>query len=88
MRTKAEAQITVHSSEAHPYEETPGPALVEVRLTETFTGDLEGESPVRALQVLRDDQEALRRRAAEKELSASWRWRRCSAGAQRAPASA
>jgi hypothetical protein len=28
---------------------------MEVRLTETFTGDIEGESPVRALQVLRDD---------------------------------
>ena len=36
-----------------------GPALVEVRLTETFTGDIEGESPVRALQVLRDDRSAV-----------------------------
>jgi hypothetical protein len=32
--------------------------LLEVRLTETFTGDIEGESPVRALQVLRDDKSA------------------------------
>jgi hypothetical protein len=32
--------------------------LVEIRLTETFTGDIEGESPVRALQVLRDDRSA------------------------------
>jgi len=58
MRTRAEAQITVRSSEAHPYDETPAPALVEIRLTETFTGDIEGESPVRALQVLRDDRSA------------------------------
>jgi hypothetical protein len=32
--------------------------LVEVCLTETFTGDIEGESPVRALQVQRDDKSA------------------------------
>ena len=31
---------------------------MEVRLTETFTGDIEGESPVRALQVLRNDKSA------------------------------
>jgi hypothetical protein len=31
---------------------------VQVRLTETFTGDVEGESRVRALQVLRDDKSA------------------------------
>ena len=31
---------------------------MEVRLTETFAGDIEGESPVRALQVLRDDKSA------------------------------
>jgi hypothetical protein len=28
---------------------------VEIRLSETFTGDIDGESPVRALQVVRDD---------------------------------
>jgi hypothetical protein len=57
-RTRAVAKITVQSSEARPYDQAGGPALVEVRLTETFTGDLEGESPVRALQVLRDDHSA------------------------------
>ena len=57
-RTRAEAKITVESSEAKPYDQTPGPALVEIHLTETFTGDMEGESPVRALQVLRCDQSA------------------------------
>ena len=31
---------------------------MEVHLTATFVGDIEGESPVRALQVLRDDKSA------------------------------
>jgi Protein of unknown function (DUF3224) len=31
---------------------------MELRRTETFTGDIDGESPVRALQVLRDDTSA------------------------------
>jgi hypothetical protein len=57
-RERAEARITVHRSEAKPYDQTVSPALVEVRLSETFTGDIEGESPVRALQVLREDQSA------------------------------
>ena len=57
-RTKAEAKITVQSSEVKPYDQTTSPALIEIRLTETFTGDIEGESPVRALQVLRDDHSA------------------------------
>ena len=41
-----------------PYDQAAGSALVELCLTETFTGDIEGESPVRALQVLRDDKSA------------------------------
>ena len=57
-RAKAVAKITIQSSEAQPYDQTASPALMEIRLVETFTGDLEGESPVRALQVLRDDQSA------------------------------
>jgi hypothetical protein len=57
-RARAEATITVQSSEATPYDETASPALVEVRLSETFSGDIDGESPVRALQVLRDDHSA------------------------------
>ena len=55
---RAEAKITVQSAEAKPYDQTVSPELNEVRLTETFTGDIEGESPVRALQVLRDDRSA------------------------------
>jgi len=57
-RTRAKAKITVQSSEAKPYDETANPKLMEIHLTETFTGDMEGESPVRALQILRDDQSA------------------------------
>jgi hypothetical protein len=55
---RAKAKITVQSSEAKPYDQTASPALMEVRLSETFTGDIDGESPVRALQVLRDDHSA------------------------------
>jgi len=55
---RAKANITVQSSEAKPYDQSASPALVELHLTETFTGDIEGESPVRALQLLRDDKSA------------------------------
>jgi Protein of unknown function (DUF3224) len=54
-RARARTRISVQSSKAKPYDQAESPALVEVRLTETFTGDIEGVSPVRALQVLGDD---------------------------------
>jgi hypothetical protein len=57
-RTRAKATITVQSSESTPYDQTASPALMELRLNETFAGDIVGESPVRALQVLRDDHSA------------------------------
>ncbi len=57
-RFRAKAKITVQNSETEPYDQTASPALVEVRLIETFVGDIEGESPVRALQILRDDKSA------------------------------
>ncbi len=57
-RTRANAKITVRSSEAQPYDQTVSPALMEIRLSEVFTGDIEGESPVRALQVVRKDKSA------------------------------
>lgn len=57
--TRAHAKITVQNSESKPYDQTASPALMEIRLSETFTGDIEGESPVRALQVLRDDHSAI-----------------------------
>ena len=55
---RAEATVIVQSSEAKPYDQTGGPVLMEIVISETFTGDIEGESPVRALQVLRDDKSA------------------------------
>ena len=57
-RTHATAKITVQGSEANPYDQTMGPAVVEIHISETFTGDIDGESTVRALQVLRDDKSA------------------------------
>jgi hypothetical protein len=57
-RTRATAKITVQSSEAKPYEQTGGPSLVELRINETFTGEIDGGSGARALQVLRDDKSA------------------------------
>ena len=57
-RERAVAKITVQSSEANPYDRTASPALLEIRLSETFTGDIEGESAVRALQIQRDDRSA------------------------------
>jgi len=57
-RARAAAKITVQRSEAKPYDQTAGPALMEILLSETFTGDIDGESTVRALQVRRDDRSA------------------------------
>lgn len=52
-RAHAVAKVIVQSSEARPYEQTTGPTLMEINIKETFTGDIDGESPVRALQVQR-----------------------------------
>lgn len=57
-RRRALARITVQNSEAKPYDQSTGPALVEIHLSETFHGDIDGESPVRALEVHRDDHSA------------------------------
>jgi hypothetical protein len=57
-RARATTRITVQSSEATPYDQTATPKLMEIRLTETFAGELDGESTVRALQVQRDDRSA------------------------------
>jgi hypothetical protein len=54
-RTHAVARVTVQNSQVSVYDHTASPALLEVRLSETFAGDIDGQSPVRALQVLRDD---------------------------------
>jgi hypothetical protein len=57
-RTRASAKISVRSSEARPYDQIVTPALEEIHLVETFTGEIDGESTVRALQVRRDDRSA------------------------------
>jgi len=54
----AAAKVTVQSSEAQPYDQSSGPAWLDIHLTQKFAGDTDGESPVRALQVLRDDHSA------------------------------
>lgn len=57
-RTHARAKITVRHSEAKAFDQNASPALMEVLLSETFTGDIDGESTVRALEVRRDDRTA------------------------------
>lgn len=57
-RTRAVAKVTVQDSEAHVFDKAVGPVLLEVRLSETFAGDINGESAVRALEVRRGDQSA------------------------------
>lgn len=57
-RTHATAKIAVQNSQAKPYEQSGGPPLMEVSITETFTGDIDGESTVRALQIKPDDHPA------------------------------
>ena len=55
-RTHATGRIDVKTYEPQPYQEVDdGPDLVEIHVTETFTGDIEGEGEVRFLQAIRDD---------------------------------
>src|SRR5579864_3573406 len=51
----AKAKITVQNSEAKSYDQTAGPPLTEIRIRETFTGDIDGESTARAFQVQSSD---------------------------------
>src|SRR5450432_2365232 len=55
--TRAKTRVIVQNSEAKPYE-TSSPKLAEIYINERFSGDIEGESLVRALQVQRDDKSA------------------------------
>jgi hypothetical protein len=57
-RQRAFAKVAVQRSEARPFDSTERPELVELHLFEVFTGDLQGDSAVRALQVSRDDKSA------------------------------
>src|ERR1700745_878261 len=54
-RTRANAKISVQSSEAKAYDQPARPPLLEIHLSETVTGDIDGESAVRALEVQGDN---------------------------------
>jgi hypothetical protein len=54
-RAHAETKVVVHSSQSTPFEESTGPALMEVAIQERFAGEIDGESIVRALQVRHRD---------------------------------
>ena len=52
----ATGHIGVRTYEPQPYEEpAEGPNLVEIHVTETFAGSIEGDGAVRFLQAIRDD---------------------------------
>lgn len=55
VRTRAVATITVKSSKTEPFDREVKPTLAELSLKETFDGDLEGTSTVRALQIRGED---------------------------------
>jgi Protein of unknown function (DUF3224) len=51
-RTNATGEITVKTYEPAPYDEpAEGPALVRIHVTETFSGDIEGDGVADFLQV-------------------------------------
>lgn len=53
---RATGQIEVNTYEPQAYEEpSDGPSLVEIHVTETFSGDIQGEGRVRFLQTVRKD---------------------------------
>lgn len=54
----ARAKIIVQSSQAASYDQAAGGALMEIHISEKFTGDINGESTVRALQVQHVDKSA------------------------------
>jgi hypothetical protein len=54
-RTLAIAKVTVTNSEREAFDRCSADILNETRIVETFTGDIEGHSIVRALEYLRGD---------------------------------
>jgi hypothetical protein len=55
-KTRATGRIEVKTYEPQTYEEVDGgPDLVEIHVTETLRGDIEGEGVVRFLQAIRKD---------------------------------
>ena len=57
-RAHAKAKTIVESSDAKPYDQAGGLSLIEINLSETFTGDFDGESTVRSLKFQRADKSA------------------------------
>ena len=57
-RAHAKAKTIVQSSDAQPYDQAGGLSLIEINLSETFTGDIDGESTVRSLKFQRADKSA------------------------------
>jgi len=51
----AQATISVKESHAESFDEAAGPPLSVLSIRETFEGDIQGESTVRALQIRHDD---------------------------------
>ena len=55
-RTRATAKIEVHTYQPQTYEDTGGGTdLVEIHVTESFHGDIEGDGAVRFLQAIQAD---------------------------------
>jgi hypothetical protein len=58
-RLRASGRTEVKSYEPTAYDETAdGPLLSEIRVSETFSGDVEGEGTVRIIQAARKDKSA------------------------------
>jgi hypothetical protein len=58
-KTHAAGRIDVKTYEPQPYEEVgEGPNLIEIHVTETFSGDIEGEGVAHFLQAMRKDESA------------------------------
>jgi hypothetical protein len=55
-KTHTTGRIDVKTYEPQPYDQLDdGPDLVEIHVTETFSGDIEGDGVVRFLQAIRAD---------------------------------
>ena len=55
-KRRATGHTQVESYEPSAYDETPdGPSLLEIRVRETFSGDIEGEGTARVIQAARKD---------------------------------
>lgn len=55
-KTHATGLISVKTYEPQPYDQLPdGPDVVEINVTETFSGDIEGDGVARFLQAARED---------------------------------